>query len=167
MIGPRRFHRAKGLNEPRDLDAVALVLEIGDHAAESSTERIRMRRVTMTKKKTLRSSEGWFGRIDKDGFVYRSWMKNQGWPNDLFDGRPVIGICNTWSELTPCNGHFRELAECVKRGVWEAGGFPLEFPVMSLGETPICVRPPCCSAISPAWTWRNPSAAIRSTAWYC
>jgi len=62
-------------------------------------------------------------------------MKNQGWPHDLFDGRPVIGICNTWSELTPCNAHFRELAEYVKRGVWEAGGFPLEFPVMSLGET--------------------------------
>ena len=81
----------------------------------------------------LRSKE-WFGRKDKDGFVYRSWMKNQGWPEDLFDGRPVIGICNTWSELTPCNAHFRELAEFVKRGVWEAGGFPLEFPVMSLGE---------------------------------
>ena len=62
-------------------------------------------------------------------------MKNQGWPNNLFDGRPIIGICNTWSELTPCNGHFRELAEFIKRGVWEAGGFPLEFPVMSLGET--------------------------------
>ena len=72
---------------------------------------------------------------DRDGFLYRSWMKNQGWPHDLFDGRPVIGICNTWSELTPCNAHFRELAEFVKRGVWEAGGFPLEFPVMSLGET--------------------------------
>ena len=62
-------------------------------------------------------------------------MKGQGYPEDLFDGRPVIGICNTWSELTPCNGHFRELAEFVKRGVYEAGGFPLEFPVMSLGET--------------------------------
>lgn len=85
-------------------------------------------------KKALRST-GWFGRQDRDGFVHRSWMKNQGWPHDLFDGRPVIGICNTWSELTPCNGHFRELAEWVKRGVWEAGGFPLEFPVMSLGET--------------------------------
>ena len=80
-------------------------------------------------------SQAWFGRKDRDGFLYRSWMKNQGWPHDLFDGRPVIGICNTWSELTPCNAHFRELAECVKRGVWEAGGFPLEFPVMSLGET--------------------------------
>ncbi len=67
--------------------------------------------------------------------MHRSWMKNQGYPDDLFDGRPVIGICNTWSELTPCNGHFRELAEFVKRGVYEAGGFPLEFPVMSLGET--------------------------------
>lgn len=84
--------------------------------------------------KKLRSQE-WFGRKDRDGFLYRSWMKNQGWSHDLFEGRPVIGICNTWSELTPCNAHFRELAEWVKRGVWEAGGFPLEFPVMSLGET--------------------------------
>ena len=82
----------------------------------------------------LRSQE-WFGREGRDGFVYRSWLKNQGWPHDLFEGRPVIGICNTWSELTPCNAHFREIAEFVKRGVWEAGGFPLEFPVMSLGET--------------------------------
>jgi L-arabonate dehydrase len=80
-------------------------------------------------------SQAWFGRKDRDGFVYRSWMKNQGWPQDLFEGKPVIGICNTWSELTPCNAHFRDLAEFVKRGVWEAGGFPLEFPVMSLGET--------------------------------
>ena len=80
-------------------------------------------------------SQDWYGRTDRDGIIYRAWMKNQGWPHNLFDGRPIIGICNTWSELTPCNGHFRELAECVKRGVWEAGGFPLEFPVMSLGET--------------------------------
>src|SRR6476646_4660680 len=80
-------------------------------------------------------SQLWFGRQDREGFMYRTWMKNQGWPHDLFDGRPVIGICNTWSELTPCNAHFREIAEFVKRGVWEAGGFPLEFPVMSLGET--------------------------------
>ncbi|HTU66020.1 MAG TPA: L-arabinonate dehydratase [Steroidobacteraceae bacterium] len=87
----------------------------------------------MTKKK-LRSQD-WFGKQDKDGFIHRSWLKNQGYPDDLFDGRPVIGICNTWSELTPCNGHFREIAEFVKRGVYEAGGFPLEFPVMSLGET--------------------------------
>jgi L-arabonate dehydrase len=88
-------------------------------------------------KKPLRSAVGWYGRTDRDGFVHRSWMKNQGWPQDLFEGRPIIGICNTWSELTPCNAHFRELAEWVKRGVWEAGGFPLEFPVMSLGETVI------------------------------
>jgi L-arabonate dehydrase len=87
-----------------------------------------------TKKRTRRSQE-WFGRSGKDGFLHRSWIKNQGYPDDMFDGRPVIGICNTWSELTPCNGHFRELAEFVKRGVYEAGGFPLEFPVMSLGET--------------------------------
>jgi L-arabonate dehydrase len=80
-------------------------------------------------------SSAWFGLRDRDGFVHRSWMKNQGLPDHLFDGRPVIGICNTWSELTPCNAHFRRLAEHVKRGVYEAGGFPLEFPVMSLGET--------------------------------
>lgn len=82
----------------------------------------------------LRSQE-WYGRQDRDGFVYRSWLKSDGYPHDLFDGRPIIGICNTWSELTPCNSHFRDLADWVKRGVWEAGGFPLEFPVMSLGET--------------------------------
>lgn len=80
-------------------------------------------------------SHDWFGRKDKDGIIYRSWMKNQGMPNDWFDGRPVIGICNTFSELTPCNAHFREHAEMVKRGVIEAGGFPVEFPIMSLGET--------------------------------
>jgi len=80
-------------------------------------------------------STKWFGGKDKDGFIHRSWMKNQGRPDHLFDGRPVIGICNTWSELTPCNTHFRAIADHVKRGVYEAGGFPLEFPVMSLGET--------------------------------
>jgi dihydroxy-acid dehydratase len=85
-------------------------------------------------KPKFRSAE-WFGRTDKGGFIHRSWMKNQGFPNHLFDGRPVIGICNTWSELTPCNAHFREIAEAVKRGVYEAGGFPLEFPVTSLGES--------------------------------
>ncbi len=82
----------------------------------------------------LRSSN-WFGRTGKDGFIYRAWMKNQGIPEYEFQGKPVIGICNTWSELTPCNAHFRDLAESVKRGVYEAGGFPVEFPVMSLGET--------------------------------
>jgi L-arabonate dehydrase len=85
-------------------------------------------------KRKLRS-QAWFGSNDKDGFLHRSWMRNQGFPGDVFDGRPVIGICNTWSELTPCNAHFRELAQWVKNGVWEAGGFPLEFPVTSLGET--------------------------------
>ena len=85
-------------------------------------------------KKDLRSKE-WFGNNDKMGFVHRSWLRNQGYPDDYFNGKPVIGICNTWSELTPCNGHLREVAEVVKRGVLEAGGFPLEFPVISLGET--------------------------------
>jgi len=84
------------------------------------------------KKHTFRSA-GWFARTDKDGFIHRSWMR--GYPQDVFDGRPVIGICNTWSELTPCNAHFRQLADHVKRGVWEMGGFPVEFPVMSSGET--------------------------------
>lgn len=82
----------------------------------------------------LRSRQ-WFGRTGISGFGYRSWLKAAGTPNDQFDGRPVIGICNTFSELTPCNSHFRTLAEQVKIGVYEAGGYPLEFPVMSLGET--------------------------------
>ncbi len=86
------------------------------------------------KKKNLRSQD-WFGGMNKRGFIHRSWLRNQGYPTDLFQNRPVIGICNTWSELTPCNGHLREFAEIVKKGVLEAGGFPLEFPVTSLGET--------------------------------
>ena len=86
------------------------------------------------KEKGLRSG-AWFGRKGKDGFIYRAWMKNQGIPNHEFDGKPVIGICNTWSELTPCNHHFRKIAEHVKRGIYEAGGFPLEFPVFSCGES--------------------------------
>ncbi len=88
----------------------------------------------MPEQKKLRSHD-WFGKTDKMGFIYRSWMRNQGLPDHAFDGRPIIGICNTWSEFTPCNAHFRELAEYVKRGVYEAGGFPFEFPIMSLGET--------------------------------
>ncbi|MFM0341451.1 IlvD/Edd family dehydratase [Paraburkholderia fungorum] len=85
-------------------------------------------------KRPLRSAE-WFGSADKNGFMYRSWMKNQGIPDHEFHGKPIIGICNTWSELTPCNAHFRKLAEHVKRGVFEAGGFPVEFPVFSNGES--------------------------------
>ncbi|WP_250527116.1 IlvD/Edd family dehydratase [Caballeronia sp. GAWG2-1] len=85
-------------------------------------------------KRKLRSA-AWFGTADKNGFMYRSWMKNQGIPDHEFEGKPIIGICNTWSELTPCNAHFRKLAEHVKRGVFEAGGFPVEFPVFSNGES--------------------------------
>ncbi len=88
----------------------------------------------MSSEMKLRSYD-WFGKNDKMGFVHRSWLRNQGYPSDYFNGRPVIGICNTWSELTPCNGHLRDFAEVVKRGVIDAGGFPLEFPVTSLGET--------------------------------
>ena len=86
-------------------------------------------------KKSNRRSRQWFARQDIYGFIYRSWVKNRGVPQYQFDGRPVIGICNTWSELVPCNTHFRVIAEHVRAGVLEAGGFPLEFPVMSLGET--------------------------------
>jgi dehydratase ilvD1 len=85
-------------------------------------------------RKRFRSGDT-YGKLDRDGFIHRSWMKSEGLPDDVFDGRPVIGICNTWSELTPCNAHLRDIAEHVKRGVWEAGGLPLEFPAMSLGET--------------------------------
>lgn len=84
--------------------------------------------------KPLRSTQ-WFGLQDKNGFMYRSWMKNQGIPEHHFQGKPIIGICNTWSELTPCNSHFRELAESVRRGILEAGGVPVEFPVFSNGES--------------------------------
>ncbi|SDK71212.1 L-arabinonate dehydratase [Pseudomonas delhiensis] len=86
------------------------------------------------KKPSLRSAQ-WFGSADKNGFMYRSWMKNQGIPDHEFQGKPIIGICNTWSELTPCNAHFRKIAEHVKKGVLEAGGFPVEFPVFSNGES--------------------------------
>ncbi|ANY19361.1 L-arabonate dehydratase [Tsuneonella dongtanensis] len=86
------------------------------------------------KPRPLRSAHS-YGKLDRDGFIHRSWMKAQGYPADVFDGRPIIGICNTWSEITPCNSHLREIAEYVKRGVWEAGGLPLELPAMSLGET--------------------------------
>jgi len=84
--------------------------------------------------KPLRSRQ-WYGGNDKSAFMHRSWMKNQGLPDDMFDGRPVIGICNTWSEMTPCNAHLRGLAEKVKFGVYEAGGFPVEFPVLSPSES--------------------------------
>jgi dihydroxy-acid dehydratase len=79
-------------------------------------------------------SAAWFGPVGRNGFIHRSWMRNQGFGDEVFDGRPVIGIANSWSELTPCNAHLREVADAVKRGVWQAGGFPVEFPTMSLGE---------------------------------
>ncbi|HYE46256.1 MAG TPA: dihydroxy-acid dehydratase, partial [Caulobacter sp.] len=85
-------------------------------------------------RKPLRSSRS-YGKLDRDGFIHRSWMKGTGLPDHAFDGRPIIGICNTWSELVTCQFHLRDLAEYVKRGVWEAGGVPLEFPAMSLPET--------------------------------
>ena len=80
-------------------------------------------------------SRAWFGPRDLDGFLHRSWLKSEGFDDDAFRGKPVIGICNSWSELVNCNIHLRGLAESVKRGVLQAGGFPMEFPVMSLGES--------------------------------
>ncbi|EJD6068817.1 dihydroxy-acid dehydratase [Acinetobacter baumannii] len=88
----------------------------------------------MNNKQVLRSA-AWFGTTDKNGFMYRSWMKNQGIPDHEFQVKPIIGICNTWSELTPCNAHFRKIAEHVKKGILEAGGYPVEFPVFSNGES--------------------------------
>jgi len=85
-------------------------------------------------KRTLRSAAT-YGKHDRDGFIHRSWIKGTGLPDHVFDGRPIIGICNTWSELVTCQVHLRDLAEYVKRGVWEAGGVPIEFPAMSLPET--------------------------------
>ena len=116
-------------------------------------------------KRKYRSS-AWFGKPDKDGFIHRSWV-GRGLPEGIFDGRPIIGICNTWSELTPCNVHFRELAEHVKRGVWEAGGLPFEFPVMSLGETSLRPTAMLFRNLASAWTSRSRSAAIPSTASCC
>ena len=86
-----------------------------------------------------RRSRAWFGASGRSGMLYRSWLRNQGYGPDVFDGRPVIGIATTWSELSPCNAHLDRVAEAVKRGVWMAGGFPLVFPVMSTGET--LIRP--------------------------
>ena len=94
-----------------------------------------MKKTTIPTSTNKLRSRDWFAKDDKMGFVHRSWLRNQGYPDDYFRNKPVIGICNTWSELTPCNGHLRDFAEVVKRGVAEAGGFPLEFPVTSLGET--------------------------------
>ena len=91
-------------------------------------------RTHVSKNKKFRSQDS-YGKLDRDGFIHRSWMKSSGLPDHVFDGRPVVGICNTWSDLTPCNRHLRDLAQHVKNGVWEAGGLPLEFPAMSIGET--------------------------------
>src|SRR5580698_6455046 len=88
----------------------------------------------MTENSGLRSAQ-WFGETGRAGMIYRSWMRGQGFTPEVFDGRPVIGIATTWSELAPCNVHLHRVAESVKRGVWQAGGFPLEFPAMALGET--------------------------------
>src|SRR5216684_3737582 len=88
---------------------------------------------TPTTPPTLRS-RNWFAPKNLDGFMHRAYLKAEGFSDAVFDGRPVIGICNSWSELNNCNAHLRQVAEAVKRGVWSAGGFPLEFPVISLGE---------------------------------
>jgi len=93
----------------------------------------------MTVDDRARRSQQWFGATGRAGMLHRSWLRNQGYGHAVFDGRPVIGIATTWSELAPCNAHFDRLAEAVKRGVWQAGGFPLVFPVMATGES--LIRP--------------------------
>jgi dihydroxy-acid dehydratase len=85
--------------------------------------------------RTDRRSQHWFGAQGRAGMLHRSWMRNQGFGPDVFDGRPVIGIASTWSQLAPCNAHLDRVADAVRRGVWQAGGFPLEFPVLATGET--------------------------------
>src|SRR5271154_2772388 len=87
----------------------------------------------------LRSRQ-WFGATGRTGMGHRSWMRSEGFTPEVFDGRPVVGIATTWSELAPCNVHLQRVAESVKRGVWQAGGFPLGFPAMALGGT--LLRPP-------------------------
>ncbi|HEY4702583.1 MAG TPA: dihydroxy-acid dehydratase, partial [Streptosporangiaceae bacterium] len=95
----------------------------------------------------LRSNH-WYGGNDRDGFLHRAWMR-RGLPDSAFTGRPQIAIANTASDLVPCNRHLTEVAQHVAAGVWEAGGVPLEMPVVSLGETN--VRPT-------AMLWRNMAA---------
>ena len=88
----------------------------------------------MSEEVFTRRSENWFALKDKHGFIYRERLRNQGYAPDVFINKLVIGIASTWSKLNPCNGHLNRVAEAVKRSVWESGGFPLEFPAMSLGE---------------------------------
>src|SRR6266705_1506865 len=93
-------------------------------------------------------SAQWYAGTDRNAYIHRAWMR-RGLPAHAFDGRPHIAIANTASDLTPCNSHLNEVAEAVKQGVWEAGGVPMNLPVVSLGET--LVRPT-------AMLWRNMAA---------
>ncbi|MFN0171644.1 MAG: IlvD/Edd family dehydratase [Bryobacteraceae bacterium] len=90
--------------------------------------------MSTTNGKKLRSQGWWGDKSHYETFTRRAWMRSEGFAADNFEGKPVIGICNSWSELNNCNAHLRTVAEAVKRGVWAAGGFPLEFPTISLGE---------------------------------
>src|ERR687884_1325770 len=94
--------------------------------------------MSTTNGKKLRSQE-WWGQPNYESFVRRAWLRAEGFTSEVFQGKPVIGICNSFSEMNTCNAHLREVAEAVKRGVWAAGGFPLEFPTISLGE--VFMRP--------------------------
>jgi L-arabonate dehydrase len=91
-------------------------------------------KTTKTKDRSALRSSAWFGKDDRWGMAHRAWLRAEGFSERVFQGKPVIGVCNSWSELNNCNAHLRQVAEAVKRGVWEAGGFPLEFPTISLGE---------------------------------
>src|SRR5215831_8613731 len=110
---------------------------------------------------SLRSRD-WFGRKDLQGLSNRAYLRAEGFTSQVFENKPVVGICNSWSELTTCNAHLRQVAEAVKRGVWAAGGFPLEFPTISLGE--ILMKPTTMlTAILWRWTWKSASVLIHST----
>ena len=116
-----------------------------------------------TEKKNLRSKD-WFGKSDKMGFVHRSWLRNQGYPDDYFRGKPVIGICNTWTELTPCNGHLRDFAEIVKAGYGRSRGISIGISGYIVGET-LMSPPPCYSETWPAWIQKKPSGPILWMVW--
>ena len=125
-----------------------------------------MRGDEVSSKDTEYRSSNWFEGDGLDGFLHRSWMKAEGFSDETIQRKPLIGICNSWSELVNCNSHLRELAVAVKRGVLQAGGFPLEFPVLSLGEA--LMKPSTMLYRNlMAMDARSRSAAIHSTASFC
>jgi dihydroxy-acid dehydratase len=114
----------------------------------------------LTDKSTKLRSRDWFGKDDRWGMAHRAWLRAEGFSERVFEGKPVIGICNSWSELNNCNAHLRQVAEAVKRGVWEAGGFPLEFCTISLGE--MLIRLTCASIRGRPWCLKTTGICWRA-----